>query len=282
VTPSLDVVTKAVLSWILDKINNGKRVAMASVIEISGSVPGKPGARLAVSSDGGRRGTIGGAGLELKVENTLLEMLKDKNNYSRKGGNVEKFLLYKDGKNEKVTALDSLCGGTVTIAMEVLEPMPNLLLVGGGHVGRSISKVCENLGWSHSVFDVRPEYCNEVLYPNAEDLFSTTVEDFLDSEDSSSIERFSDILLLSHDWNIDEEMMIGILKIRNERVRPRIGAIGSNKKWSSFRKSAVSSGISEDFIDSVRCPIGLDIGAESPEEIALAVCSEILSLDRIC
>lgn len=279
--PTLRYVTKAVLSWTLDRLEEGERVALASVVEAKGSVPGKPGARLAVTSRGARFGTVGGAGLELKVETALTEMLDESDGFTGKeGGRVETFLLHKDGKGKEVTALDSLCGGRVTVAMEVLEPMLHVLIAGGGHVGRSLAIVCDTLGWSHSVFDVRADFCNDERYPFASELHSSTVSDFLESEDEQSLQRFSDVLLLGHDWGVDEQLLIAILGIRGESERPRIGAIGSKSKWGSFRQSAIESGVPESRIDSVRCPIGLEIGADSPEEIALAVCAELLSMEK--
>ena len=114
-------VSIAVLSWALERLSSGERVAIASVIEAQGSVPGKPGARLAISSSGSRFGTVGGAGLELRIGNKLEEMLASENSANRKiGGSVEVFLLHKDGKGKEVTALDSLCGGRVTVSMDCL------------------------------------------------------------------------------------------------------------------------------------------------------------------
>ena len=273
--------TVAVLNWAIKRVEAGERVAIASVVQASGSVPGKPGARLAISSSGEKFGTIGGAGLELKVEKELQEiLLRDLSDLRKKGGKVESFLLNRDGKGKEASALDSLCGGQVKVAMEVITPRPHILIAGGGHVGLSISKVCDSLEWLYSVFDVREEYCNRQRYPNAEGNFCSSVEEFLQKESSDSMTRFSDILLLSHDWSVDEEMLIGLLQLCKEGRRPRIGAIGSKKKWSAFEKKAIENGVEKRLIDSVRCPIGLDIGADTPEEIAIAVCAEILSLER--
>ena len=273
--------TVAVLNWAFKRVEAGERVAIASVVQASGSVPGKPGARLAISSSGEKFGTIGGAGLELKVEKELQEiLLRDLSDLRKKGGKVESFLLNRDGKGKEASALDSLCGGQVKVAMEVITPRPHILIAGGGHVGLSIAKVCDSLEWLYSVFDVREEYCNRQRYPNAEGNFCSSVEEFLQKESSDSMTRFSDILLLSHDWSVDEEMLIGLLQLCKEGRRPRIGAIGSKKKWSAFEKKAIENGVEKRLIDSVRCPIGLDIGADTPEEIAIAVCAEVLSLER--
>ncbi len=279
--PALRDVTRAVLTWVLERLEGGERVAMASVIEASGSVPGKPGARLAMTPGGAKFGTVGGAGLELKVENALKELLNGSREPARsKGGKVETFLLYKDAKGEEVTSLDSLCGGRVTVAMEVIEPMPHILIAGGGHVGRSVAIVCDTLGWSHSVFDVRPEYADSERYPFATELHAKAVSEFLDSEDAVSLSRFSDVLLLGHDWAVDQQMLLGMLSEFDGGSRPRIGVIGSTVKWNAFREAAVEEGISQAIVDSVRCPIGLDIGADSPEEIAVAVCAEIMALEK--
>ncbi len=273
--------TRAVLTWVLERLERGESVAMASVIEASGSVPGKPGARLALTPSGARFGTIGGAGLELKVENALKGMLNGGRQQVReKGGRVETFVLYKDAKGEEATPLDSLCGGRVTVAMEVMDPMPHVLIAGGGHVGRAVAIVCDTLGWSHSVFDVRAEYADAERYPFASELHAGSVSGFLEGEDSDSLVRFSDVLLLGHDWAVDQEFLLGMLGRIEGGARPRIGAIGSTVKWNAFREAAVDAGVSEEAVDSVRCPIGLDIGADSPEEIAVAVCAEIMSLEK--
>ena len=269
------------LTWVLERLERGESVAMASVIEASGSVPGKPGSRLALTLSGARFGTIGGAGLELKVENALKGMLNGgRQEVREKGGKVETFVLYKDAKGEEATPLDSLCGGRVTVAMEVMNPMPHILIAGGGHVGRAVAIVCDTLGWSHSVFDVRAEYAEADRYPFASELHSGLVSEFLGNEDSDSMVRFSDVLLLGHDWATDQEMLLGLLNKLESGSRPRIGAIGSTVKWNSFRDSAIAAGVPKESVDSVRCPIGLDIGADSPEEIAVAVCAEIMALEK--
>ncbi len=274
-------VSIAVLSWALERLRGGEKVAIASVIEAQGSVPGKPGARLAISSSGSRFGTVGGAGLEMKVGNKLEDMLSSNDGSNRKqGGSVEVFLLHKDGKGKEVTTLDSLCGGRVTVSMEVIEPRPHILIAGGGHVGFAIAKVCDNLDWEYTVFDIREDYSNTERFPNAEGVISCSVDEFLSIEDERSLRRFSDILLLSHDWGVDEDLLIGLLRITGESKRPRIGAIGSKKKWAEFERSGIENGIGEDALETVRCPIGLEIGADSPEEIAIAVCAEVLSLER--
>ena len=271
--------SRAVLSWVVEQLDAGERVAIASVIEALGSVPGKPGAKLAVSTSGKKFGTVGGAGLELRIERSLLEMLsKSKSQMRKTGGKIETYLLYKDGKGKEVVALDSLCGGQLKVSLEVIEPVPHILIAGGGHVGKSVSIVCDTLGWQHSVFDVRSDFSNQQRFPTATETVSCSVADFLKKEKSSSLSRFSDVLVLGHDWSVDQDLLIGLLRDSPDNLR--IGVIGSKSKWKGFVMAAEESGIGKDDLSNARCPIGLEIGADSPEEIAVAICAEILSMER--
>jgi xanthine dehydrogenase accessory factor len=83
---------------------------------------------------------------------------------------------------------------------------------------------------------------------------------------------------MGHDWSVDQELLIGLLNICKGGTR--IGVIGSKTKWGGFTRAALESGLTDDEISIARCPIGLEIGADSPEEIALAICAEILALER--
>ena len=260
--------TQRVLEWVTARLRDGEAVAMASVITAQGSVPGKPGAHMAVT-ESEVYGTVGGAGLEMKVMNHLREILINGE------GRIETYQLQKEASGKTGTPLNSLCGGILTVAMEVIQPMPHILLAGGGHCAQAIADASAPLGWSVSVLDARPEYASEELWPDAEECIAAQPGDFLSRETTESLSRFSHILLLGHDWAIDEALLIGLLE-RTE-CRPRIGCIGSKSKWKAFEKSALNSGISQNLIDTVICPIGVSIGAESPQEIAVAVLAQIIA-----
>ena len=260
--------TQRVLEWVTARLRDGEAVAMASVITAQGSVPGKPGAHMAVT-ESEVYGTVGGAGLEMKVMNHLREILINGE------GRIETYQLQKEASGKTGTPLNSLCGGILTVAMEVIQPMPHILLAGGGHCAQAIADASAPLGWSVSVLDARPEYASEELWPDAEECIAAQPGDFLSRETTESLSRFSHILLLGHDWAIDEALLIGLLE-RTES-RPKIGCIGSKSKWKAFEKSALNSGISQNLLDTVICPIGVSIGAESPQEIAVAVLAQIIA-----
>jgi xanthine dehydrogenase accessory factor len=254
---------------------------MATVLSASGSVPGKPGARLALTDAGEVSGTVGGAGLEVQVVERLQTMLNGAG--GQPGGGVETFQLQREAKGDAGTPLDSLCGGRVTVALEVIHPMPHLLLCGGGHCAQAIASACENLEWKHSVFDVREEFADEESHPLASELHHSTATGFIEKEDAASLARFSDILLLGHDWAVDEELLLGLLGAQQsdpDSWRTRIGVIGSRSKWQVFCKSALATGIEQSQLDAVDCPIGLNIGAESPAEIAVAVTAHLIARNK--
>ena len=277
--------TKQTLAWAVDQLALRKRVVMASVVQTSGSVPGKVGARLAVAERTNEfHGTIGGAGLELKVLNRCRELLKA--NFEP-FGEVLIFGLNKGAKGYEVQPLDSLCGGRVTVSVELIIPPPHVLMMGGGHCANALSLAIKSLNWNFSVTDSRFDYCNDELFPSASELIHASVDNYLDNETYNTVNRFSDILLLGHDWSEDQQRLLGLLRLcqanhvsPDGKGFPRIGVIGSRSKWQSFCEAALEDGIDSNLLDEVICPIGLNIGAESPEEIAIAVTAQILSLAK--
>ena len=166
---------------------------MASVVQTSGSVPGKVGARLAVAERTNEfHGTIGGAGLELKVLNRCRELLKA--NFEP-FGEVLIFGLNKGAKGYEMQPLDSLCGGRVTVSVELIIPPPHVLMMGGGHCANALSLAIKSLNWNFSVTDSRFDYCNDELFPSASELIHASVDNYLDNETYNTVNRFSDIFI---------------------------------------------------------------------------------------
>ena len=275
--------TARVLGWVLEQLRHNSPVVLASVVATKGSVPGKSGARLAMRKDNSWVGTVGGAGLEKHILGRCEQLLTQ----SKTNSEVVTFGLNKGAKGYEVRPLDSLCGGQVTIALELMIPMPHILLMGGGHCSEAISKLVPSTGWNYSVQDTRDAFANIELYPNAVELHANSVVDFFENETSESLSRFSDILLLGHDYQEDLDRLKTILHTAQSSESsldgngfPRIGAIGSRSKWQTFASACIVDGIQQAYLSEVRCPIGLNVGADSPEEIAIAVLAEILSLHK--
>tara|TARA_B100001287_G_C22681620_1_gene530746 strand:+ start:2113 stop:2985 length:873 start_codon:yes stop_codon:yes gene_type:complete len=270
-----------VLRWALATCDAGQRVVLASVVTTTGSVPGKAGAKLALCAGPTWVGTVGGAGLEERVKAAMLERLHAP---GRPMGEVLTYGLHRGAKGYEVVALDSLCGGRVTVSIDVLNPTPHVLLMGGGHCAVAFAKVADQLGWRTSVQDSREAYADDAHHPAAMERHVTSVEAFLAAENATTLTRFTDILLLGHDHAEDRARLHGLLEHLNaagltpgQDGAPRIGCIGSRAKWTSFRNGCLESGLPEALVEAVVCPIGLNIGAETPEEIAVAVAASIMA-----
>jgi xanthine dehydrogenase accessory factor len=239
----------------------GVACALAVVVETRGSVPGKVGATMLVTADGTSRGTVGGAGLEERVRKLCRDALA-----AGRGG-VHAF----DLANWKEDGLDSVCGGTVTVAISVVDAVPHLLLVGGGHCAQALARLCDHLGYGYTVVDSRPAFASEDLFPKARAVLCGDPADFIRlAEDLSA---FSHCYLLGHSHHEDGAALVALL----ERGFPGvIGVIGSRSKMRAFRERAAERGIPEGAFARVRSPIGVDVGARTPAEIGVAVAAEII------
>lgn len=276
--------TASVLQWVVTQLSMQRSVALATVLTTSGSVPGKTGARLAMSSKGHDWvGTVGGAGLELKVLERCKTVLEQG---LQPQAELHTYGLNKGAKGYEVTALDSLCGGRVTLSIEVMIPMPHVLIMGGGHCGEALSRSLDALSWTYDVHDTRAAFASAELYPKALQRSSNSVADFFSQHDASTLSGYSDVLLLGHDWSEDQERLMTLLSLMpkgaqlNGREEPRIGVIGSRSKWQAFAAACHDANIGRELTEQVVCPIGLNIGAASPEEIAVAVTAQIMAAHK--
>jgi xanthine dehydrogenase accessory factor len=235
--------------------------AVATVVATRGSVPGKVGARMIVHPDGSQHGTVGGAGLEANVKRLALEAIG-----SRRSG-THRF----DLARQKPGGLDSVCGGSAEVFVEYMAPRPHLLILGGGHVGLAVGRLCEQLEYAYSVADVRPEFATAERFPGARARFSLGPAQPFEKLDLSD---YSHLLVIGHDHHVDGELVVAALK---SGFKGSLGVIGSKTKRLEFRKRCADRGIEpEEFDRRVQCPIGLAIGAETPEEIAVAILGEII------
>lgn len=252
-------VDPALLRDAADLAERGVACALAVVVSTTGSVPGKVGATMLVTVDGTARGTVGGAGLEEKVKALCRDALR------RGKGGVHEF----DLANWKPAGLDSVCGGTVQVAISVVGAVPHLLLVGGGHCTLALAQVADVLGWGYTVVDSRPEYVIPERFPRARHLAARPPSDFLRAAEDVTL--YSHAYLLGHSHHEDGEALIALL----ERGFPGVvAAIGSRAKMHAFAERAAQRGLDA---SRVRCPIGVDVGARTPPEIAVAIAAEIIA-----
>lgn len=211
-----------------------------------------------VTVDGTSRGTVGGAGLEERVKRLCVEALQ------RGAGGVHTF----DLARWKDEGLDSVCGGTVEIAISVVKPTPHLLLIGAGHCSRALAQLCEILDWGYTVVDSRAAFATEQSFPGAREVACGSTAGYIEGHED--LTRFTHVYVMGHSHHEDGEALLALVKRGYPGV---IGVIGSRSKMHAFAERAGERGLS---LEGVRSPIGLDIGSETPAEIAIAVAAEIV------
>ena len=241
---------------LLEILDSGRRGALATVVRVSGSTPQQPGARLLLRPDGTRVGTVGGGAIEQLVERALETVLTT--------GRSE--LLVKDLGHE----LGMCCGGRMEIFVEPIEAVPRLYLFGAGHVAKATAALCRNIGFLVTVVDEREGLLTDERFPGCT----------LELRDPSSVlaERlFNDndwLLIMTHDHQLDQRA----LELSIQR-RPRyIGLVGSKRKVFRLLERLTLRRGSELPLDRVYAPVGLDLGAVGPEEIAVSIASEMIAL----
>lgn len=240
----------------------GKALAIAIVIRTEGSVPRKPGGKMIVCKDGKIIGTLGGGDLENKVIQEALETIdKETPRISTYTLDIDK------GK------LDMMCGGTVEIYIEPLFPSEKLVIFGAGHITRSLAPMMKKIGFLVTVVDDSVDLLRKEYFPDIEDLQIKDMEAFAGELISDSKIY---IVVLSRGFSRDKAILGKLLK----KQFPYIGMIGSHRKMENIIKGLQEEGISKDAFSALKSPMGLDIGAETPEEIAISIAGEIIAVKK--
>lgn len=236
--------------------NAGTPAVLATVIESLGSSPGKPGARMLIKTDGSTVGTIGGGAIEKRMIDEAMNLMN---------GTESKFLKY------KLEELGMACGGDMSVFLEPLERAPELLIFGAGHIGTALSKIGKMLGFTTIVVDNRPEFANRERLSLADRIIADDYQKVL--QDIS----FSDttyIVILTHRHIHDFEILDHCAK----QPFHYLGMIGSRKKVAKAFQQLKDKGADEETIKRIHAPIGIEIGAEKPEEIAVSIAAELVAI----
>ncbi len=240
-------------------LEKGESVALATIVKVSGSAPRKEGAKILVRPDGSTVGTIGGGSLENAVIQEALKALAE---------GKPRLLHY--GLRADLHPEDlGVCGGDVEVFVDVISPTETLLLVGGGHVSLALARLAKELGYRIAVLDEKGEFASKERFPFADEVRA--------GELSSLLENFP---ITPHTWIViatrsHESDALALEKVVNSPAS-YIGLLGSRRKVALIFKRLREKGVEENRLARVFAPIGLDIGAESPEEIAVSIMAEMI------
>ena len=252
----------------LAAIERGETIAMTTVVRVRGSAPRHEGARMLVWPDGRIQGTVGGATLELKVIEHAIQALETGR------GRFERYVFSTAGDPESV----GLCGGEVEVHIEVLEPQLSLAIVGAGHVALPLAVIGYQAGMRVVVVDDRSEFATQERFPMAAERAVVRYDEARGVLDPIPIAFKVPCAVVVATWGWDEPALAQIL--RAQEIPEYVGLIASRTKASVIRERLLAGGLSEELVNKVRAPIGLDLGAETPGEIAVSIVAEILAWRR--
>lgn len=230
--------------------------AVATIVKVAGSSPRDAGAKMIVFRDGTVEGTLGGGKLEAQVVRDALESL------DRRAGVIKSYWLSDDGLGMK-------CGGTVEVFFEAVTPPSRLVIFGGGHVGRAVAHLAPAVGFAVEVVDDRAEHLDPSAYPREARLLRTDAS-FRDGFDVLNPEDFA--VVVTRDAATD-----ATLAGRYASVCAYVGVMGSKAKRGFMQRAAAAAGVPPEAFERVRCPMGVEIGADTPEEIAVSVVAELIA-----
>jgi xanthine dehydrogenase accessory factor len=238
----------------------GRPFVLATVIDVGGSTPRDAGARMIIEADS-TFGTIGGGAVEQYVMDAARTLLGQ----SGKMTEVISVHLVRD--------LAMCCGGKMSVFIEKVDPMPKLWIFGAGHVGTELARAAAMAHFDVAVIDERAEWADSERFP--EDV-SVHDEDPVDFLRQAPFDANDFVAVMTHSHPLDEE----IIRALAERPLRYLGMIGSRGKWARFIPRLEARDISKEAIDRVRCPIGLDIAALTPAEIAISVTAQLIEVRR--
>jgi xanthine dehydrogenase accessory factor len=232
----------AIISKLHELLQSGEAAVLCTLISKEGSGPRDEGTKMLVDSKGKPFGTIGGGGME----------------------GVE--------PREGAISIDSKCGGEVKIFMDVIKPVPRLIVIGSGHIGKPVADLAHIVGFEVVVID-DAEVTTRERFPYTLEVHSGPFAEELNATDV----RPSDFVAIVHG---ETDYELRALRRFLELGVPYIGLLGSRNKASEHRKQLLDEGFTEDMMNVIRAPIGLELGAVTPEEIAVSVVAELIKAKR--
>src|SRR5215468_11123880 len=242
---------------------DGRRGALATIINVRGSIPSFETAKMLVRDDGTIAGTIGGGCVEAEVWQAAKEVMQDEKPRS---------LTFNLNNNPKYDS-GLVCGGTLEVYIEPVLPAATLYIFGAGHVALNLYKVARMAGFDVIVVDDREAYANRQRFPEAKDVYA---EDFDRVLNQLSPNESSYLVITTRGHRDD----MRVLRWAVETPARYIGMIGSQRKVIAIYKELEKEGVAPEKLARVYAPVGLDIGAITPEEIAIAIVAEMIALRR--
>jgi xanthine dehydrogenase accessory factor len=246
------------------KLRREKRKgAVATIVNVRGSIPSFQTAKMLIRDDGSIVGTVGGGCVEAEVWQAAREVIENERPQT---------LTFNLNQNPKYdTGL--VCGGTLEIFIEPVLPPAELYIFGAGHVSLHLARVANLAGFEVIVADDRQSYANRERFPEAKEVYADDFEK-LTTQLSPAEGAYMVIVTRGHRDDMRVLRWAVNLPLRY------LGMIGSERKWISISDELEREGILREKLERVNSPVGVDIGAITPEEIAVAIVAEMIAVRR--
>ena len=215
-----------------------------------------------VYGDGRIHGSVGGGEMESRVVEVAIEALADGNPQTLS------YQMTDPGRGDP-----GVCGGSLEIYVEPIMPEPTIVVAGGGHVGKAVVHLAKWMGFRVVLTDDRAEFCTPESVPGADAYFDGPLSAL---PDQMPITAYSYLILTTRNVMVDVEGLPALL----QTPAAYIGIIGSRRRWATTREKLTEMNISPGLLDRVVSPMGLELNAETPEEIAVSIMAEIVMLMR--
>jgi xanthine dehydrogenase accessory factor len=243
--------------------SEGRRGAVATIVNVRGSIPSFETAKMLIRDDGSIIGTVGGGCVEADVWQAAREVMESER---------PRTLTFNLNQNPRYdTGL--VCGGTLDIFIEPVLPPASLFIFGAGHVALNLYRSAKNAGFDVIVVDDRENYANRERFPEAKEVIA---EDFENVMARLSPSETSYIVIVTRGHRDD----MRVLRWAVQTPARYVGMIGSKRKTITIFRELVKEGLAEHLFERVHAPVGLDIGAITPEEIAVAITAELIAARR--
>lgn len=242
-----------------EALRRGEPFAMVTLAEVVGSAPQEPGARLLLLPDGSLHGTVGGGALEHHLIEQARQSLAD--GRSR----CLRIDLARD--------VGMVCGGSVTAFVEPFARASRAVIFGAGHVCRAVAPLLVTLGFGLTVVDDRPEWASAEGFPEGTEVIARP---YLEVAQEMSRWPGAYVLVMTRGHSFDYELLRLLLPLE----LPYLGVMASRNKAAEFRRRLMEGGLDPATASHLRMPLGLAIGSQSPEEIAVSVAGELIQVRR--
>lgn len=242
---------------------DGRKCALATIVEVNGSIPSYESAKILVRDDGSMTGTIGGGCVEADVWAAAREAIETEKPRRMKF-NLSQDAAYDNGL---------ICGGQLEVYIEPLLPHPRAFIFGAGHISKSLCQVAALAGFSTAIIDNRESFANRKRFPQADEIHAEEYEEVFPN---LAVNASSYLIIVTRGHRDD----MRVLRWAVTTPARYIAMIGSKRKTIAVVKELEKEGFTREQFDRVHAPMGLDIGAITPEEIAIAVAAEMIAVRR--